>query len=317
MAAQEIVTRFRAYQLGQAGSSFSYFGAGKFTLIEARLNDVNRANIHQEMELCGKQFIDCLHITSWDQDHCTFSDLKSILETLKPKQVEYPGYLPESDNGKACQKAIENYEAKGTIDGTPVSCVCVNPNYINGLKSAEELGYRNVFYGPKIFFEKANDNSTVKVFREGCFNVASLGDVEDVNIGSRLRGCGIFKREIDILILAHHGADCPTNSKNFLERVRPQLAVCSSNYDNQFEHPRQDVRDRLFDLDIPIFTTKTGDIIAQSLPPHNSVFRVYNLISNSTKVSSYKDFAIKKHHFLSMNLDSLRNIYKSRPSYGR
>ena len=34
---KKIYTRFRAYQLGNAGSSFSYYADGHFTLIEARL----------------------------------------------------------------------------------------------------------------------------------------------------------------------------------------------------------------------------------------------------------------------------------------
>ncbi len=317
MTAKPISTRFRAYQLGQAGSSFSYFSGDSFTLIEARLTDINRPTLQQEMSICGKQEIDCLHITSWDQDHCNLADLEEILETYQPKKIEYPGYIADSDNGKNCRAAIDQYEKAGIRTGKDVKCICITPEYIGKLKTASELGYQDVFYGPKAICDNANDNSTVKVFRGGSFNVASLGDVEDVNIGSRLRGCGIFKREIDVLILAHHGAECPTNSKNFFERVRPKVVVCSSNFDNQFEHPRQTVRDSLYELDIPIFTTKTGDVIIQSLPPHDNAFRVYNLISGSTKVSSSSDFSAKKHHFLSMNLDTIRNIYKSRPSFGR
>jgi competence protein ComEC len=40
-----VKTRFRAYQLGSAGSSFSYFADGHFTLLEARLTDTSEANI--------------------------------------------------------------------------------------------------------------------------------------------------------------------------------------------------------------------------------------------------------------------------------
>ena len=48
-----IVARFRAYQLGCAGSSFSYFADGRFTLIEARLNDTNAPSVAREMAICG------------------------------------------------------------------------------------------------------------------------------------------------------------------------------------------------------------------------------------------------------------------------
>ncbi|GAB3382102.1 hypothetical protein GCM10027514_21940 [Azotobacter armeniacus] len=39
------ITRFRAYQLESAGSSFSYFNGTTFTLLEARYNEVNEESI--------------------------------------------------------------------------------------------------------------------------------------------------------------------------------------------------------------------------------------------------------------------------------
>lgn len=44
-------TRFRAYQLGDKGSSFSYSVDGNFTLIEARLNQTNDPSICDEMNI--------------------------------------------------------------------------------------------------------------------------------------------------------------------------------------------------------------------------------------------------------------------------
>ena len=86
MPAEQIHTRFRAYQLGSAGSFFSYYAAGKFTLIEARVGDVSRPNLVAELEACGKETIDTLHITSWDQDHCAVGSLQEILDMYKAIQ---------------------------------------------------------------------------------------------------------------------------------------------------------------------------------------------------------------------------------------
>lgn len=60
-------TRFLAYQLGEPGSSFSYFADEHFTLIEAKLTDRSYSSLEAELEACGKTSIDTLHITSWDQ----------------------------------------------------------------------------------------------------------------------------------------------------------------------------------------------------------------------------------------------------------
>lgn len=44
-----VITRFRGYQLGAAGSSFSYFANGIFTLIEARATDLFVQHIWPEL----------------------------------------------------------------------------------------------------------------------------------------------------------------------------------------------------------------------------------------------------------------------------
>ncbi len=114
MTLKKIKTRFRAYQLGNPGSSFSYCYDKKFTLIEARLNDTNRPNIVNEMKACGVEKIHTLHITSWDKDHCTPNELKEILVTYMPSKLQIPGYEPHTESGKESLKIIEDYK-KGIL----------------------------------------------------------------------------------------------------------------------------------------------------------------------------------------------------------
>ncbi len=166
-------TRFRAYQLGTAGSSFSYFCEGHFTLVEARLTEHNRTSIQQELKNCDKEKIDTLHISSWDQDHCSLAQLEEILEKLRPSKIEYPGYEPATENGKACLGVILEYRQKTQK---------VDPKYIDSLNKSVDLAYQDVFYGPKFIYDDPNDNSTVKFFRQGSFTLLSLGDVEDISI---------------------------------------------------------------------------------------------------------------------------------------
>lgn len=303
-----VITRFRAYQLGNPGSSFSYFADGKFTLIEGRVTESSLPSLKEELQLCGKKHIDTLHITSWDEDHCEHDELLWILVNLAPSKVEYPGYAPHTDSGKNCLAAIKRHEQEKKRAGQTIRLQKVDPDFINGLNTAQNLGYKNIYYHPKILYpDSSNDNSTVKLFRAGMFNVASLGDIEHPNLGSMLRRCKIFSSEVDVMILAHHGAHNGLTTKTFLEKVRPTITICSSDYDNQYEHPKQEIKDLLYELDIPIYTTKTGDVIVESLPQHRTHYQVVNLQSDSTKVSSKKSFKCKKAEFLSMNADSIRN----------
>ncbi|MEX3944820.1 ComEC/Rec2 family competence protein [Paraburkholderia sp. BR10937] len=310
---KSVKTRFRAYQLGEAGSSYSYFADGHFTLIEARRTEAySHKTLTHELAICGKQTIDVLHITSWDIDHCNPGDLEWILQHLKPAKIEYPGYEPHTDSARESLKLIRDYRRNALTTRQSVSAIRVDPDYINSLDKSQNLGYQNILYHPKKIYENnSNNNSTVKLFRTGSFNVASLGDIEDSTIGAYLRACRIFCREVDILVLPHHGAPSKITTQKFLEEVRPTVAICTSNYDNQYSHPCQEIRDILYELDIPIFTTKTGDVVIESVGKlHNTKYHLTNLNANSQKVSSEYDFNAKKARLLSQNADTLRNIYK-------
>ncbi len=311
-----ILTRFRAYQLGCAGSSFSYFAEGRFTLIEARLNDTNALSVTGEMAACGVESASRLHITSWDTDHCSPSELPALLEKLQPATIECPGYEPSSDSGEECRRIIRGYEARKRTSNRAVKLQFITPDYIDGLGAAEKLAFNNVFYHPRwIDPDSANNNSTVKFFREGSFNVLSLGDVESDNLSARLRRDKYLCREVDVMILAHHGADNGFTNKQLLDHIEPQLAICSSDHDNQYDHPADEIRKLLYDQDVKLMTTKTGDVIIRSIGDHTGAFRATNLISGSTRVSSEYDFKSKKAKLLSYNADTIRQLYSPTPAY--
>ena len=104
-----IPTRFRAYQLGSEGSSFSYFANGHFTIIEGRLTELSEPRLRAEMKLCGVHAADTLQITSWDNDHCASNELERLLVLAYPRKIEVPGYEPTTDSGKTSYSLIREY----------------------------------------------------------------------------------------------------------------------------------------------------------------------------------------------------------------
>ena len=305
MTVKKKVTRFRAYQLKTAGASYSYFDGSYFTLIEARFTDDNADSIGEEQINCGKERIDTLHITSWDQDHCVPAQLEQILRELSPKKIEFPGYDPHTDSGRESLKIITDF---GKRPKNPGKIVKVSPDYIKGLDRATDYGYNHIFYHPKnIDEDSSNNNSTIKHFRTGSFNVLSLGDVESSLIAAGLKSYRTVTKETDILILAHHGANNGFTTSSFLKKVRPKLVIACADFDNQFEHPKQEIIDLLNRYSIPLYTTKTGDIIVRSTGSHVGKYQVTNLTAGSTKISSQKEFHSKKFDFLSANLDTIRS----------
>lgn len=302
---KKIRTRFRAYQLGTAGSSFSYFADNHFTLIEARLTDINKVTLSSELKLCDKSKIDTLHITSWDQDHCSVPQLKMILELYSPIKIEYPGYIPHTDSGKESLEIIKQYQQTNKPPKS-IKIQSITPPYIESLDTAKEYGYNDVLHHPKFISDNSNDNSTIKHFRGGSFNLLSLGDVESSIISSSLASKKTIQKETDVMILAHHGADNGFTTSNFLQKTKPLVTIATSNYDNQFAHPKQSIRDLLYKHEVDLFTTKTGDVIIESINEHNGHFRVINLIAGSTEVSSTKYYKSRKNKRLNVNGDALR-----------
>jgi competence protein ComEC len=305
--AKVVRTRFRAYKLGKAGSLCSYFAGNYFTLIEATDSEISRQSLQEELEVCGKDQIDTLHITSWDQDHCEAGALDWILGTLKPTRIQTPGYTHDSSSAKTCQALIAQYKAKRQQIGKTANVIAITPQYISSLGKAEELGYQDILYHPKTIYTDSNNNSTVNFFRSGCFNVLSTGDIEHHDIGSYLRSCRTLKREIDVLLLPHHGGPVDLMTKKFLDELRPSLAVCTSNTGNQHEHPDPSIRKMLGDLGIPLMTTKRGDVLIESTGSHMSRYQASDLLSDGETSQEERVFTARKFKVMSMNGDTIRD----------
>ncbi len=277
-------TRFRAYQLGTCGASFSLSVNNYFILIEARYNDVNSSHILWELnERCEKERIDLLHITSWDADHCNAIELERILDELKPLFIEYPSYAPHTDNAQKALKLIQNYHDG---DNCPITPARVKSSTKEPLKGVD------VFYNPLCqYTSTSNDKSIIKFFRIGSFTVLSLGDCEETSIRDRLINDIILKSEVDVLILAHHGADNGFTTSEFLEAIKPKVAICASDYGNKYGHPDSVILQRLREVGVDYYSTKTGDVVAQSIDKYT--FKVSNYCANNTTLKNIKTYENK------------------------
>ncbi len=274
-------TRFRAYQLKSKGSSFSYWDGNTFTLGEARLNKDNVHSICHELDVTvGVRKIDVLHITGWDKDHCDYNELQTILTHLEPVYIDIPCYLPDTDNGKECYELIRDY-----AEENHKTCLCFSDNGLSHLSDATSWGYANICWRKKMFCD-TNNNSSIQLFRSGCFTVLSLGDVESKEIADGLLTSEIICNEVDILILPHHGADNGFISNEFLRAVKPKVAIAMCDWDNQYKHPDPAITRMLRNNNIPYYSTKQGDIIIESIEPHKNQYKVWNYISGGERRKS-------------------------------
>jgi competence protein ComEC len=231
--------------------------------------------------------INTLHITSWDEDHCCTEELNIILDVLKPHRIEYPGYKPDSDNGTNSLRLIRNYiQNYNQTIGIPVSDI-----YIKSLDCAQCSRRNDVLYNPIVIREKHNDNSIVQLFRYGRFTVLSLGDCESQDIARDIMSDVIARTEVDVLILAHHGADNGFTTRNFLKTINPRVAICTTDRGNQYNHPHPNIRQMLYDCNIPLYTTKDGDVLVTC--SEDNICHVYNMISNNQSILNEISFSPK------------------------
>lgn len=283
-------TRFRAYQLSSAGSSMSISVEKHFTLIEARYNDDNKKHILWELNLLRKTDIDVLHITSWDEDHCNYNELSSILKELKPRAIEYPDYAPHTDSGKKSLTLIKFYSNR-----TGASICPIGPNIVSiDIKNAERLKGKDVLLNPIVISDSSNDNSVIKFFRRGSFQVLSTGDCEAEDISKRIQNNEIVNCEVDVLVLPHHGSEHSILTPEFLKALNPKVCICTVDYKNKFGHPDKKVVTWIEQDGIPYISTKTGDVIIQTVD--NRTFKVSNYVSNNESLESVKEFTNKTYY---------------------
>ena len=287
-----MVTYFRSFQLNSKGSLFSFWKNNTYTLIEARLPKEGIEVLSADLWQFGKYRIDTLHITSWDVDHCNIDDLTQILNHFRPEKIEVPGYEPDTDTGKSCKNIITKYE---NIHQQYVPNVTIyDKKTIDSLSAAQAWGTTNIVYHSLYDVENHNDMSQIRLFRSEGFNVLSLGDCESEEITQYLMNPSHYiKNEVDILILPHHGSDHSMLTGEFLDFCKPSLAVCSSNYDNQHNHPHQPVRNLLNNRGIKLMTTKRGDVIVVQENTGQKV-KAHNLMTNNEKIEEVIPFYTKR-----------------------
>lgn len=284
-------TKFRAFQLNTDGSLFSYYKVNSYFLIEARLPKEGLNILIEDLKQHNKTTVDVLHITSWDADHCSYDDLIQILNKLRPNLIEIPSYEPDTDSGKLCKKTILGYD--DIHQKYKPNVRVMTREFISQLPNAEGRGTTNVVFHSTYNNKNKNDMSLIKLFRSNGFNVLSLGDCESQEIANSLLKSSLITNEVDVLILPHHGADNGFLTGAFLDMVKPKLAVCSSNHGNEYEHPKPNIRALLSVRNIPLMTTKRGDVIIIQKSGETKAAAI-NLISNNEEKEPTKFFTPKR-----------------------
>lgn len=262
-------TRLRVYHTGVAGSSSSLIVDNHFTLIGAKVTDANVTNIREELKLTGKDYIDVLHIPNWDVEHCDEASLRFILSHWSPRLIEYPAYHPDSDAGLRCLSLIDNYSLGEKMDVVPWKVYYSQ-------QRAKVLENRDIFFSPIHLGENKCNNSIVKLFRRGSFQILSLGSIPSVEICQYLKENEILRTEVDVLFMNGNNSKNNIYTTQLFEAISPHVVITT--FDHLNEQTHQIAKNYGYKLGISYFFTDTCDVIGESVDSYS--FKTYYLTTN-------------------------------------
>ena len=224
------------------GSEFGSFDVGKSTLLPYLLDR-------------GITKIDYMMISHFDSDH--IGGLFYIMENLRVDNIIISKQGESSENLKKFIEILQS-NIRGSKNKTNVILVkkgdnikIDNSSYFEILFPEEELINDNIL----------NNNSIVAKFVSNNFKMLFTGDIEEI---AENRLCELYKStnklQADIIKVAHHGSKT-SSILNFLELVKPKIALIGVGENNNFGHPNDAVLKRIKDLGAHIYRTdQMGEI---------------------------------------------------------
>lgn len=111
------------------------------------------------------------------------------------------------------------------------------------IKVDNNVEIKIVYPESKLYFDDINSNSIVAKLKYNKFTMLFTGDIESK---AEERIIKIAQKELKstILKIAHHGSKTST-TEEFIEAVKPEIALIGVGKNNKFGHPNEGVIDRL------------------------------------------------------------------------
>ena len=186
----------------------------------------------------------------------------SVERVIIANQGEY------SDNYERFRKIVNEKKINVMVVGKYVedssNTEKINDNKLQRINIENDL-YFDILWpnGSKLIQENIlNNNSIVCKLNYKNFSILFTGDIEEIAERKILQE---YKSELSILNskvlkIAHHGSRT-SSTKEFIEAVKPKIALIGVGEKNKFGHPNKDVIERLKFFKVDIFRTdKNGEI---------------------------------------------------------
>lgn len=187
-----------------------------------------------------------------------YNTLSPLFKSLGIKKIDYLILTHgDKDHLGEAQTILENMPVKKTI---------INSNRINYyekklLTKNTIIGKQNFNFkvGDLVFYElnenliDENDSSQIYLVKYKNLKILFTGDASIKSEETLLKNYNLGP--IDILKVGHHGSNTST-SEELLRETSPKVALISSGKDNKFNHPHQEIINRLKKFNLKIYNTQ-------------------------------------------------------------
>jgi competence protein ComEC len=191
----------------------------------------------------GITTIDKLILTHGDMDH--IGGAMSLIEELKVKQILMPSVaVPSETEIQIINQAVKR--------GIIVNKVSTGDQWESGDASFYVLSPEKNFTGER------NSGSIAILAKVGGISWFLAGDLDQAGEDNIIKEFPHLS--VDVLKAGHHGSKT-SSSENFINQVKPSVALISVGEHNRFGHPHQEVLEKLRKAKTTIFRTdKQGAI---------------------------------------------------------
>lgn len=228
--------RVYCLDVGQ-GDSILITNNNKTMLIDASTNEMGSRVVKYLNDL-GIKKIDYLVGTHPHEDH--IGGLDNVIKNFDIGTIYMPNVVATT---KTYEEVIDAISAKKLKVTSPKT----GDKFTVGNAECEVMSIRN---------DKDDYNNCSIVIKMDFNNVSYLftGDAEKSVESSRKWP------HIDVLKVGHHGSNT-SSSKNFLEQIKPEVALISVGQGNTYGHPTQATLKRLSNIDAKIYRTDENGTI--------------------------------------------------------
>ncbi|MCM3668566.1 MBL fold metallo-hydrolase [Mesobacillus maritimus] len=245
--------------VGQSDSTlfqYSFEGEDYTILIDA--GNWNQNDVVNYLNSKGVTEIDLAIGTHPDADH--IGQLAKVLNDFSVGEVWLSGNTNPSQTFQKLLQAIDEndidyYEPRmgDEFEVGPLQIQVLYPRTISEKDNAESISLKMTYGDVRfIFTGDANTDDELKMIESG------------------------LNLEADILQLGHHGSSTSTHPQ-FLETVKPFVAIYSAGDDNSYGHPHDEVVQRIQDQDIALYGTDVhGTILVTTNGKDYQVNTQYN-----------------------------------------